>query len=463
MPTPSIVTVPAKNLHQLSQPVVVSDTKRFQAALEALDTMVIAMRQAHGLGLAAPQIGLNQRLIVAEYSSPSDPQGFKLMQLINPSYQPVRAKTVIANEGCLSLPGFELPIERYEQIKVTATQTDGQVRQWLARDLEARVIQHEIDHLDGQLITDRAIPELDRLKSARVIFFGSNHISASCLYALLATTQVVAVVTETDKLGQDGVSRRPNPVAQIARELGLPLIQFESINQPEAITALSQYPADIGYCVAYGQLFKAATLESLSYPIFNLHFSLLPDYPGATPHLMPILNGDQQTGITLFKISPKLDAGPILTQARYKLTQNETGPELLQELTNLGILASLRALVDWRAGRRELTAIPAAKRSNSSASTGNYAPKLSKESGLINWQLPAVQIERQIRAFAGWPGSYFFLGAERVIIESAYLERGKLTIETVKSAGRSAQDLSSWLRQRPDRLTYLESTGKINL
>lgn len=456
MPTPSIVTVPAKNLHRPSQPVVVSDTTRLEAAKEDLASLTIAMRQAHGLGLAAPQIGLNQRLMVAEYANVDDKQAFKLLQLINPSYQPVRAKTVVSNEGCLSLPGFELPIERYEQIKVTATLADGQVRQWVARDLESRVIQHEIDHLDGVLITDRAIPELERLKTARVVFFGSNHVSLSCLYALLATTQVVAVVTETDKLGQDGVSLRANPVAQLARQLDLPLLQFDSINQVEAVKALTQYSADFGYCVAYGQLFKASTLESLDYPIFNLHFSLLPDYPGATPHLMPILNGDQQTGITLFKISPKLDAGPILTQAKYKLTQTETGPELLQELTNLGILASLRALVDWRAGRRELTTTLKPKEVK-------YAGKLTKESGLIDWRLPAIQIERQIRALAGWPGSYFFIGDERVIIESAYLERGKLTIEAIKSAGRSTQDLASWLRQRPDRLTYLESTGKINL
>lgn len=151
-----IVTVPNPILYQKTQAV-----KDFGNGLhELVQKMIPTMRVKDGVGLAAPQVGFSQRVAVVEFapsSEESDIPPIPLTVLVNPKIISHSNKTIVAEEGCLSLPEINLQVPRYEKVKVLYWDTDGKRRKVKASGLFARALQHEIDHLDGILITDRAI------------------------------------------------------------------------------------------------------------------------------------------------------------------------------------------------------------------------------------------------------------------------------------------------------------------
>lgn len=430
----------------------------FNPALRTLaNNMLKAMRANRGMGLAAPQVGQPQRLIVLEYE-PEDKAdaAIPLTILVNPTVTDASRETDWLDEGCLSIPGLELPVERPIQINALAQNLDGKRVKIRAKGLMARIIQHEIDHLDGILVPDRAAPASTRLTDLRVVFMGTPAFAVPYLSALASSrARIVGVITGTDKpTGRDQKTTQP-PVKKIAELLNLPVWQFESLKDPLALEQFKALRPDVVIVVAYGKIIPSNWLAIPRLGFLNVHYSLLPALRGPSPHQNAILAGLKQTGFTIFQLDKGIDTGPILVQKRLTIKPTDTSESLLAAMIQPSIIALLAALPDFAAGLSQ----PRPQSGNSSQTR-----LLTKADGEIDWQKPVESIERQIRAMQPWPGCYTQVGDERLLVHSAHLEADKLVIDTVQPAGRPPMAFGDYLRSnQANRLTFFQRVGKVKL
>ncbi len=209
--------------------------------------------------------------------------------------------------------------------------------------------------------------------------------------------QVVGLFTQPDRTGR-GHHRHVNPLKELAVERGLPVFQPEKANTPEAIESLAGLAPDLCVVAAYGQILSAALLAVPRMGAINVHASILPKYRGAAPIQTAILCGETETGVTIFQIEPKLDAGPMLAIERTQIGAKETAGELESRLAVIGAEAALRVVDQLADG----TARPIIQDSTQVS----RAPRLKKESGRIDWSRTPAQIDWQVRAFQPWPLAY---------------------------------------------------------
>ena len=234
----------------------------------------------------------------------------------------------------------------------------------------------------------------------RVVFIGTGEIGVPVLRWLLDSGehQLVGVVTQPDKpVGRDQRIQAP-PIKAALGERDLPLLQPERIKRTEAIDALRKLAPDVIVVMAYGQILPRSVLEIPKIACLNLHASLLAKHRGAAPIQAAILSGDAETGITVMYMDEGLDTGDILLERRIAIAADETGGSLHDRLAEISPGALEQALHLLGAGD--------APRIPQNTAEATYAPKLEREHGLINWSEPAELIERKIRAFDPWPGSY---------------------------------------------------------
>ena len=228
----------------------------------------------------------------------------------------------------------------------------------------------------------------------RVTFFGTAEFAVPSLERLAASRhRVVLCVTQPDRPQGRGLKLEPSPVKQAADRLELPTIQPERLT-PEAIGA---HPADIGVLAAYGQIVGPEVLGRFAHGMVGVHPSLLPKYRGASPVAWALLNGETRTGMTIFRMNERLDAGQILAQEPVEIEPHEDAAALTARLARLGAELAVRVLDAAEQGAWR----PAAQ--DEGAAT--YAPKLSKAQGRIDWNAPAAVIERLVRGTAPWPGA----------------------------------------------------------
>jgi len=260
--------------------------------------------------------------------------------------------------------------------------------------------------------------------SKTILFFGNERIATgvearfSALQALIGGGyQVAAVVVAQSDISP---SRQPRPleVADIAEKHGIPLLNPGDLSAAQA--ELAAFGAEAGVLVAYGQLVPQSLLDIFPTGIVNLHPSLLPLHRGPTPIESAILNGDSQTGISLMRLGAEMDNGPVYDQAVLPLKGNETKQALADHLLNLGgelLIKNLPAILDGSLQPRP-----------QDDSKATYDKKIDKADGVLDWNKPALQLEREIRAFAGWPRSRTKLGNTDVIVTGAQVEdsRGEL-------------------------------------
>jgi methionyl-tRNA formyltransferase len=188
---------------------------------------------------------------------------------------------------------------------------------------------------------------------------------------------------------------------QIALEHGTPIFDPEDINTDAARAVLAGYDADLLVVCDYGQILAAETLAISRQGGINLHASLLPKYRGAAPINWALYHGDRETGVTVIHMTPKVDAGPCVAQARVPIDPDETASALEVRLAEAGAWLVRRTLELFENGRlEELPQDPA---------LASRAPRLKKTDGLIDWRRPAAAIKNQIRAMEPWPKSYTFL------------------------------------------------------
>jgi methionyl-tRNA formyltransferase len=233
----------------------------------------------------------------------------------------------------------------------------------------------------------------------RILFWGTPEFAAPPLRALIGEGfEVVGVVTQPDK--PQGRSREiiPSAVKEIALEEDLPLFQPRNARDGELLEMLNVMKPDISIVAAYGHILPKNLIELPKQGTLNIHASLLPALRGAAPIQAAIRQGLHETGITIMRVVPELDAGPVLLQAETEIYDDETYGELQTRLAELGALTLLEALALIGAGK--------AKEIPQDHTRATYAPKITRDSARIDWKKSAVEIARLIRAFDPKPGAF---------------------------------------------------------
>jgi methionyl-tRNA formyltransferase len=234
----------------------------------------------------------------------------------------------------------------------------------------------------------------------RVVFMGTPDFAVSALRALLDSPQfeVVGVVTQPDRPAGRGKAIQESPVKQAAAAAGVPIMQPEKLRQPGAFEQLQAWNPDVIVVAAFGQILRQNVLDLPQYGCINVHASLLPRWRGAAPIQAAIRAGDTRTGITIMKMDAGLDTGPMLSQRAIPITETDTGQTVHNKMAALGGGLLIETLPPYLRG--EIT--PQAQ----DDAQQTYAPMLKKEDGAINWSESAEAIDRHVRAYDPWPGTY---------------------------------------------------------
>lgn len=253
---------------------------------------------------------------------------------------------------------------------------------------------------------------------------GTPDFAVPTLKALVGSQyDLVAVVTQPDRPSGRGKKLTSPPVKVVAENAGIEVFQPRTLKTDDAFAELADLAPDLIVVAAFGQILRKNVLDLPPYGCINVHASLLPRWRGAAPVAAAIRAGDTETGVTIMKIDEGLDTGPIIAKRAIPITGNHTGGTLTAELAQIGAELLLDMLPAWLAG--EIQPQP------QDDQMATYAPRLTKQDGLIDWTQSAVEIERQIRAYSPWPSTYTFG------------PRGQIKILEVEIAGESGQNLEA--------------------
>src|SRR5688572_10170343 len=233
----------------------------------------------------------------------------------------------------------------------------------------------------------------------RVLFWGTPEFAGAPLRALIGEGfEVVGVVTQPDKPQGRARALIPSAVKQIALEEGLPVFQPETPKDSEFIGMIELMKPDISVVVAYGHILPKHVIDIPRLGTVNIHASLLPLLRGAAPIQTAIRQGFTQTGITIMRMMPALDAGPIILTSSIPILDDETYGELKMRLSELSALTIVEALA--------LISVGAAQETPQDDSLATFAPKISRDDARVDWTLSADEVCRAIRAYDPKPGSF---------------------------------------------------------
>lgn len=237
----------------------------------------------------------------------------------------------------------------------------------------------------------------------KVAFFGSDEFAADFLKHLVENgVSVALVITQPDRPKGRGKRVLPTPVKEEALRLGL------EVAHPKKLSDLKKKleDFDVGIVVSFGRIIPPSLLSAPRWGLFNVHPSLLPKYRGAAPVVRALENGEEETGVTIFKVTEELDAGPIALQRRVKVGSFEAFGELNERLKELGKEMVLELLEILENGELQL------KEQDHSRAT--YAPKISKDDPLVDFTFPCEKVKDKIRAYDPKPGAFSFLKGQKV-------------------------------------------------
>jgi len=290
----------------------------------------------------------------------------------------------------------------------------------------------------------------------KILFFGSSPFSLYFLewFKVHPEHQVVGVVTTPAQPKGRGLEVAPTCVETLGKKLGYPVFAPPSLKDSDVLDELRGLHPGLLLVVSYGKMLPKALLDLTPYPL-NIHPSLLPKYRGPNPILAPLLAGEKETGVTLMRITEKMDAGDILSQRSLPLDPQTTGGELEKRLVE----AALNILEDFLKNFP-----PKEKPLPQSESQATYTKKTRKEHTRIDWQEPAETIDRKVRAYSPRPRAFFELRGKKIFVESGellsvdgnaerpligsldreegsvtlFLPRGRYTLHRVTPEGKSA-------------------------
>lgn len=243
----------------------------------------------------------------------------------------------------------------------------------------------------------------------RIVFFGTPAFAVPTLDALLASHHpVVAVVTQPDRPRGRGQKVVEGAVKARALEAGLPVIQPTSMRDPAFLTRLADLGADLGVVAAYGKILTEAVLATPRAGMINVHASLLPRYRGAAPIQRAVAAGEPTTGITIMRVVKALDAGAMLATVHRSIDPDETADDVERDLARLGG-SLLKQTVD-RLAAGPIDEVPQDDR------LATYAPRLTKEDGLVDWTQSSRRVHDLVRGMHPWPHAYSYLNGQRLIL-----------------------------------------------
>lgn len=256
------------------------------------------------------------------------------------------------------------------------------------------------------------------MTNLRIVFMGTPDFSVPSLQALYdAGYDIAAVISQPDKQRGRGKKVTFSPVKEKALELGLPVLQPDSMRDEMVINTVRTLCPDVIIVIAYGKILPKAILDIPKFGCLNVHGSLLPKYRGAAPIQYAIKNGDAVSGVTIMMLDEGMDTGKILKKAEIFLDPKETTGTLFDKLAVLGADTLLPVLAD-------LPSYESAAISQEEAEA-TYTAKITKEEACIDWSQKADDIERLIRTLDPQPGAYTMLGDKRLKIWSAHIVEGQ--------------------------------------
>jgi methionyl-tRNA formyltransferase len=253
---------------------------------------------------------------------------------------------------------------------------------------------------------------------AQIVFMGTPEFAIPTLNKLIEHHSVMGVVTQPDRPAGRNRQIQQSLVKQVALAAGIPVLQPEKLRRPEAIEALKQWSPDVYVVAAFGQILPQAVLDVPPHGSINVHASLLPRWRGAAPIQAAIRAGDQESGITIMKMDAGLDTGPILSQRAILLTPDETGQSLHDKLAVIGGELLIETLPGYLKG--DIQPQPQGE------ALATFAPTIKKEEGQIDWTQSAETIERLVRAFTPWPGTFSFWAGQPLKVLSGYAGEGSV-------------------------------------
>ncbi len=299
----------------------------------------------------------------------------------------------------------------------------------------------------------------------RVVFLGTPSFAVPTLRLLAGQFQVAGVVTQPDRPAGRGRRLRPSEVREAADQLGLPVHVSAAVSSRDTLEVVRAWAPEVVVVAAFGQILRNPLLELPPNGCLNLHASLLPRWRGASPVQHCLLHGDSEAGVTVMKMDPGLDSGPILTQSSIPTRADHTGDSLAAELAGLGADLMASTLPRWIDG-----AIAPQPQDDSRVT---LAPRLSREDGRLDPEGTAVGLARRVRAFTSWPGTFLeWAGGRLAILEATALDQpggappgtllalgklpalatadGLLALHRVQAPGKRPVSGLEFLRHRPD-------------
>jgi methionyl-tRNA formyltransferase len=297
----------------------------------------------------------------------------------------------------------------------------------------------------------------------RVLFWGTPEFAAPALRALIGEGfELCGVVTQPDKpRGRSRSQLDPSPIKEIALEEKLPVFQPATPRDAEFREMLNLMKPEISVVVAYGHILPKDVVDLPARGTLNIHASLLPKLRGAAPIQAAIRDGFTETGVTIMRMVPQLDAGPIILQSKTPIDDDETYGELQNRLSELGALALIEALA--------LMDIDESRETPQNDSEATFAPKVTREMARIDWTADADVVARTIRAYDPKPGAWTTLGDTEVKLFGARAHavggsagvvvdaddklrvacgRGSVVISDVQPAGKRRMLAADWARGR---------------
>ena len=248
----------------------------------------------------------------------------------------------------------------------------------------------------------------------KIVFMGTPDFAVPSLKALLEEKyDVVGVFCQPDRPKGRGHKLAACPVKEEAEKAGIPVFQPERIKSPEGVAMLKALEPDLCVTAAFGQLLSKEILDIPRFGTVNVHASLLPKHRGSAPVHYSILCGDEETGVTTMMTDIGMDTGDILLRASTKITDQDTAGTMTDKLAALGAELLIETLSMLTAGTLE--------RRRQDESRATYEPKLTRETGRIDWQKDAFSVDRLVRGTDPWPGAFTTLGGETMKVFSVIL------------------------------------------
>ncbi len=410
---------------------------------QLIDNMIETMRTNNGVGLAAPQVGVNKKIFICEFAGDEEAKlaPIPLTVLVNPEITHYSKEQRRMVEGCLSFPGLEILVKRPSKITIEGFDRYGKKIKIDADGLYARVMQHENDHLNSTLL-------IDHLREIKTVFIGTGSLGLPTLEALAVDPQYKIDLVVTSDFSAVSRKEKINHIEESAKKYHLPVVKTKNINTPEMVAKIKKVKPEVAIMADFGQIVKKDLLGLPKYGIINIHPSLLPRHRGPSPIQQTILDGDSKTGVTLIVANEKMDAGMVISQVKFKLTGSETSTILKNYLARAGASLILNSLPYYLAGDLK----PFSQKEKNIT----FSHFFKYEDGLVDENTSAIIVERKIRAFDDWPRVHTKLKNTDLQILAAHFDpEHNLVIDRVKPAGKNEMTYDDFKRGYHSELTFM--------